>query len=469
MTERQACLDQHETMQLLVHVNLSLCNLFLTHAADPTPTTAGGVYHSIRRMPLISRETAQQLTIRIKKSKSSDCQAQKIPSDRRISLWIYDRKRNLGRLQTRPLPSAPRSSPSLKVVGHEMGMTCEDLPVAKCRARRRPVRPPPSLLAGVDHYMVDIWLHTYLPTYHLNRCCNTKLLILRDLRLGNCLGENNVLKWLLLRSQKKARTNFETVRTDEQSPSDIRMDKSAFTCAKSSSIMMADNVLGVCVTVFEMSVNIYICSLVKGNHPGLCQLYFQLSHRQSHHVIFQDYPIPSPNHPKRNPRPQNHNHSTSLPSTPAPKWPSKVGLGRRARVEGRKERTLKKECERPRMAPRSRLNFCFQVRGSLVCSWTIKGARSTPVRWWIVVRIVRRARAIMAGQSWESGEGWRPGWEAGEACLMSPFVWAALGGALHVDEVTHRHEHHDAIGAFWRSARVDSAGDVDVETRFVWD
>ncbi|KAI7421928.1 hypothetical protein KC332_g85 [Hortaea werneckii] len=69
MTERQACLDQHETMQLLVHVNLSLCNLFLTHAADPTPTTAGGVYHSIRRMPLISRETAQQLTIRIKKSK----------------------------------------------------------------------------------------------------------------------------------------------------------------------------------------------------------------------------------------------------------------------------------------------------------------------------------------------------------------------------------------------------------------
>ncbi|KAI7421903.1 Phytoene [Hortaea werneckii] len=352
---------------------------------------------------------------------------------------------------------------------------------------------------------------------------------LRDLRLGNCLGENNVLKWLLLRSQKKARTNFETVRTDEQSPSDIRMDKSAFTCAKSSSIMMADNVLGVCVTVFEMSVNIYICSLVKGNHPGLCQLYFQLSHRQSttksvhcrsHHqttpnethdhktttslsTLSNPFPLlPSPTFlsllhgttsplssktcsatilpPAKQigtpvpgcalaptiykpsilgfPLTKSPTSSTSLPSTPAPKWPSKVGLGRRARVEGRKERTLKKECERPRMAPRSRLNFCFQVRGSLDCA-AGEGDHGGPV--------------LGVGGGVEARLGGRGGVFDVPVCL------GGVGGSVvrgwcprvafagrHVDEVTHRHEHHDAIGAFWRSARVDSAGDVDVETRF---
>ncbi|KAI7223850.1 hypothetical protein KC333_g103 [Hortaea werneckii] len=90
---------------------------------------------------------------------------------------------------------------------------------------------------------------------------------------------------------------------------------------------------------------------------------------------------------------------------------------------------------------------------------------STPVRAWIVVRIVRRARAIMAGQSWEV-EGWRPGWVAGEACLIGSCV--AFAGR-HVNKVTDRHEHHDAIGAFWRGARVDPAGDVDVETRLVRD
>lgn len=68
-------------------------------------------------------------------------------------------------------------------------------------------------------------------------------------------------------------------------------------------------------------------------------------------------------------------------------------------VLGRKDNTLKKLWLRPRMAPLSRLNIDCHVCGVLTDSWTMRGARSTPVRPVMVEMTVRRAKAIIAVQS----------------------------------------------------------------------